>query len=233
MDGKKVCIKLFTIINKIESRFPGIKVIVSEITPRMDNRDSEVKICNNMMNGFAKHRNNIFVVGHSNLRGSQFFHDTKHIKETKIPKFAANIKRTLHKALDTLPQGSPRYNRSSTGAGYNNINGMWNNNKNSNGNISSHSTGNNSKDDNNNNNDQSNNDNNNITNSNSNSNNNSNVAVAALPQQQTTRNSTSTISHSGGGREISHHHDHQFPPARGPGGLQHHIHNNNINNNNN
>ena len=73
MDGKKVCIKLFTIINKIESKFPGIKVIVSEITPRMDNRDSEVKICNNMMNSFAKHRKNIFVAGHSNLRGTQFF----------------------------------------------------------------------------------------------------------------------------------------------------------------
>ena len=90
--GTKVGEKLFTIINKIQAKFPGIKIIVSEVTPRMDGKDSEVKKCNNVINQYAKRREGIYIAAHSNLRDQRFFRDSKHIKEIKIAKFATNLK---------------------------------------------------------------------------------------------------------------------------------------------
>ena len=101
MCGTRVGEKLFTIINKIQAKFPGIKIIVSEVTPRMDDKDAEVKKCNNVINRYAKLRDGIYIAAHSNLRDQRFFSDSKHIKEIKIAKFAANLKRTLRIAFGT------------------------------------------------------------------------------------------------------------------------------------
>lgn len=37
------------IINKCRGKFPGIKLVISEITPRNDGRDTEVKNCNKLL----------------------------------------------------------------------------------------------------------------------------------------------------------------------------------------
>ena len=105
--GTKVGEKLFTIINKIQAKFPGIKIIVSEVTPRMDGKDSEVKKCNNVINQYAKRREGIYIAAHSNLRDQRFFRDNKHIKEIKIAKFAANLKRALRNASTTQVTAYP------------------------------------------------------------------------------------------------------------------------------
>ena len=108
MCGNKVGEKLFTIINKIQAKFPGIKIIVSEVTPRMDGKDTEVKKCNNVINQYAKRREGIYIAAHSNLRDQRFFRDSKHIKETKIAKFAANLKRALRIAFTTQVTSPPK-----------------------------------------------------------------------------------------------------------------------------
>ena len=109
MSGDQVCTKLFTIVNKIENKFPGIKIVVSEVTPRMDERDGEVITCNRLLNSYASGRENVFVAAHRNLRDERFFRDAKHIKEDKIAKFAANLKRALQEALGANKQ---QHNRS-------------------------------------------------------------------------------------------------------------------------
>ena len=100
----KVCTKLFTIVNKIENKFPGIKIVVSEVTPQMDERDGEVIICNQLLNSYASGRENVFIAAHRNLRDGRFFRDAKHIKEDKVAKFAANLKRALQEALGAKTQ---------------------------------------------------------------------------------------------------------------------------------
>ena len=81
------------LINQLKTRYPGIKIIMCEITPpppppRDDERDEEVLKCNRMMNSYVSSQENIYVAYHSNLRDETFslFRDNKHIKESKIPK---------------------------------------------------------------------------------------------------------------------------------------------------
>jgi len=58
--------------------------------------------CNKMLNAYAATQQNITIAQHSNLRGTQspfpYYRDNKHIRETKIPIFAANLKVALRKA---------------------------------------------------------------------------------------------------------------------------------------
>ena len=92
--------KITHIIHNLTIKFPGIKIIISEITPRCDDRDCEVIICNKMLNSFVDTKENIFIARHSNLRDETFsmFRDIKHIQKTKIAKFASNLKIALRKA---------------------------------------------------------------------------------------------------------------------------------------
>ena len=93
-------IELFNIfsrlINQLKTKYPGIKIIMCEITPRDDERDEVLK-CNRTMNSYVSSQENIYVSYHPNLRDETFslFRDNKHIKESKIPKFASNIKRAM------------------------------------------------------------------------------------------------------------------------------------------
>ena len=88
------------IINQIKTKYPDIKIILCEITPRKDNRDEEVIKCNRMFNTYASSQQGIYLAHHSNLRDETYslFRDNKHIKGYKIVKFAANIKRALRVA---------------------------------------------------------------------------------------------------------------------------------------
>ena len=79
-------------------KFPGINVIISEITPRMDAVDLKVKSINTMMNAYVKHSADLFIVRNSNLRDPDFYYDNKHIKQSCVARFASNIKRTLRLA---------------------------------------------------------------------------------------------------------------------------------------
>ena len=92
--------KLKNIVMKVQTKFPQVKVIIGEITPRNDNRDQIVKDANILINRFVKDRQNVYVIRNSNLRDRNFtFHeDIKHIAKECIGKFATNIKHTLRLA---------------------------------------------------------------------------------------------------------------------------------------
>ena len=87
-------------IDKIRQKIPNVKIIMSEITPRTDDRDDEVMQCNELLHNYAYQHDDIFVTVHKNLRDATWsmFRDNKHIHEFKIPKFAANIIRALKMA---------------------------------------------------------------------------------------------------------------------------------------
>ena len=91
-----------SIFDLIRNKYPGVKIIMSEITPRRDKRDREVQLCNELLSTYANQHDDIFLVMHQNLRDITWstFYDNKHIRETKIPKFAANIIRALKQAYN-------------------------------------------------------------------------------------------------------------------------------------
>ena len=85
---------------QLKTSYPEIKIIIGEITPRMDARDPAVIETNNMINEFSRDLEHIFVIKNSNLRDKKFFYqgDAKHIRKYCIGRFAANIKHTLRVA---------------------------------------------------------------------------------------------------------------------------------------
>ena len=100
------------IIDILKSKYPGIKIIICEVTPRADEKDDDVIICNRMLNEYAPRVDNLFIVNHSNLRDENYslFSDTKHVKERCIPKLAKNIKIGLRQAYYGK-QNENRYDR--------------------------------------------------------------------------------------------------------------------------
>ena len=99
--GVDVFIDIKKTAERIQSMYPDVKVIVSEVTPRMDSEDldKEVKECNELLNDFVKQSENTFIVRNSNLRDRKFFlDDGKHLKQNTIARFASNIKWALRRA---------------------------------------------------------------------------------------------------------------------------------------
>ena len=95
--GKEVYEDLTLIVEKLVVDFPNVKIILSELTPRADEKDSEVKKCNELMNTMASKYKNIVIAHHFNLRDENYtmYDDIKHIKRTSVPRFASNLKRAL------------------------------------------------------------------------------------------------------------------------------------------
>ena len=48
-------------IDNIREKYDTVKIILSEITPRKDNRDEEVKACNRLISKYANNNPFIFV----------------------------------------------------------------------------------------------------------------------------------------------------------------------------
>ena len=92
--------EMMSLINEIRTKFPGIKLVISEITPRRDARDAEVKKFNSLLNSFAVNEGDVTVINQSNLRDPTWsmYSDDKHIRENKIAKYASNIIRSLKTA---------------------------------------------------------------------------------------------------------------------------------------
>ena len=83
---------------KLKRAYPNIKVILNEITPRMDNLDAQVKATNTLLNQFVDRSESTYITMNSNLRDPDFFYDNKHFREESIGRFAANIKKALRSA---------------------------------------------------------------------------------------------------------------------------------------
>ena len=88
-------------VERIQSQYPNVKVILSEITPRMDcaDLDKEVKDCNELLNNYVNESDKTYIVRNSNLRDRKFFlSDGKHLSKNTIGRFASNIKWALRRA---------------------------------------------------------------------------------------------------------------------------------------
>ena len=94
-DYEQVFDELKQLIDDIRTRFPGVKLIVSELLPRNDSKDSEVLLFNTALKNYAESHDDITLALHHNMRGQDMFYDAKHLKETKVPKFAKNLIRAL------------------------------------------------------------------------------------------------------------------------------------------
>ena len=88
-------------VDVIRNRFPDTKIIVSEIPPRTDDRDEEVKKCNVLINEFVGAWDFLYVVNHAKLRtpDGRNYRDAKHITTYAAPLFVSNLKRPMRTVL--------------------------------------------------------------------------------------------------------------------------------------
>ena len=98
-NGRDVFEEIKHIITHIKSLAPSVKLVVSEITPRNDNRDPEVKICNTLLKSLLE--KDITLAYHQNLRNNEwsFYDDVKHLSKVSIAKFASNLKQAFRRAF--------------------------------------------------------------------------------------------------------------------------------------
>ena len=94
--------QLFTNIRdlaaKLQETFQGIKIILSEVTPRMDQVDKRVEEVNRLLHQFVQDKADFYIIRNSNLRNPGFYTDDVHLNHSITPRFASNIKRALRAA---------------------------------------------------------------------------------------------------------------------------------------
>ena len=98
MGGKDVFEEVKKNINSLKTKFPDIKVILAELTPRKNEKD--VDVCNQLLREYALSDDQVFLASHENLRANKndFLVDNKHISRKKIGVFVVNLKRALCQA---------------------------------------------------------------------------------------------------------------------------------------
>ena len=99
--AEEVLLQIQQNVNLLRERFHETKIVISEIPPRTDDRDEEVKKCNVLINGYVDDHDFLLVVNHAKLRTAdgRNYRDAKHITNYASPLFVANIKRPMRMAL--------------------------------------------------------------------------------------------------------------------------------------
>ena len=104
--GMNVARRLIRLTSSIKTHAPGIKIILSEITPRQLTRDNEVVACNAELHETLGKAENVTLVNHSNLRNDEWTHhkkkDDKHINETSAARLAGNLKSAFRRAIGMM-----------------------------------------------------------------------------------------------------------------------------------
>ena len=110
--GQEVFDEMKESISLIKSKYPDAKIVLSEVTPRKDERDVEGDTCNRLLNEWAPSQVNLFIANHASIRGDkkQFLHDNKHISRKSLGVFVVNLKRALCKATGSEYVGRAGYN---------------------------------------------------------------------------------------------------------------------------
>ena len=100
MGGNEVYAELVKNIDALKAKYPNVKIILAELTPRKDEKDTEVDKCNKLINELAQLDENIFVASHETLRAdkNKIMADNKHISKKSIGVFVVNLKRALCQA---------------------------------------------------------------------------------------------------------------------------------------
>ena len=101
------------IISLLKEKYPEIKIIASEITPRNDDKDKDVITCNKLLGDICKSMENMYLVDHSNISDSTYslLFDERHIHKKAIGLFVSNIKKGLRKAYGQPPPPPPPHQR--------------------------------------------------------------------------------------------------------------------------
>ena len=87
-------------IHLLKTKYDGIKIIISVITPRKDDKDKVVIECNRILSSICKDESNVYLISHDNLRDDTYsnLYDTKHIHYRAVGLFVTNIKQEMRKA---------------------------------------------------------------------------------------------------------------------------------------
>ena len=95
------------VVELIKSRYGNPRIVLAELTPRHDDRDSVVKECNSLINAYIDATENVFGAKLSTLRTDDWrhYHDEKHITNFAIPIYCANLKRALRAAYANARAG--------------------------------------------------------------------------------------------------------------------------------
>ena len=111
---------LRAILHTMRKKLKEVQIIVSEITPRNDNKDDDVIRCNELINSMCADKDYITIVQHSNLRNDNWslHEDAKHISKAAIPRLVSNVKRALRKAFGVTSDGSKPRGSNSRGMPY-------------------------------------------------------------------------------------------------------------------
>ena len=98
--GDQVFTELLENIKLLKEKYPHVKIIIAELTPRKDDRNYEVDACNTLLTEFAATNENIFVASHETIRGNkdQLLVDNKHVSRRGIGVLVVNLKRALCEA---------------------------------------------------------------------------------------------------------------------------------------
>jgi hypothetical protein len=94
LSPKEVIESQIRLVNIASTNFPCKKIIMSSITPRLDDLDKFVFEVNKAVAQNICNNPNVVLVNNGNLRSKdQFYFDTKHLSRRHgIPLFASNLK---------------------------------------------------------------------------------------------------------------------------------------------
>ena len=88
------------LVNTACKVFPDKKIIVSSITPRLDDLGRNINKINDAIDDEIKNLPNVIHVYNGYLENTKYFHDNKHLnKKCGIPALAKNIKWGLRSAF--------------------------------------------------------------------------------------------------------------------------------------
>jgi len=105
MDGKELHSEFMSLISFIHLKYPSVKIVISHVTPRKDELNTEVIVCNNMLDASVQSLTDVFLVDHTDLQVNRLtsLYDSKHIKRVCIRYFASNIKKALRLSYKMKP----------------------------------------------------------------------------------------------------------------------------------
>ncbi len=91
--AKEVSDQMEKVSELIKERYGNPKIVISEITPRSDEKDLEVIECNQMIKTYVESNENVFSAKQSGLRTAdgRHFQDEKHITKYAAPIFCASL----------------------------------------------------------------------------------------------------------------------------------------------
>ena len=102
-NGAKVATNLVDLVRGLKRKYPSLKIVVSEVTPRQLHRDDEVIECNKILHATLRFDKEVTIAKHGNLRNERWsFHkknDDKHFSEISIARFASNLKTAFRTAI--------------------------------------------------------------------------------------------------------------------------------------